>query len=368
MKIEQVVLHYIEMEYRTTFRASRWSATSREAVIVEVRADGLVGWGECVAPSVPTYCSECAKINWLVLKEYIVPAMLGAELGEIDDYHGAVEHVTGHHMAKAGFEMALWDLAGKRDGVSLQAMLGGSGDRVNVGVSVGIQETPEKLLERVNYFLGLGYRRVKLKIGPGRDVCDVAIVRREHPGLMLQADANSAYKLADVGHLRQLEEYGLVLLEQPLANDDIIDHATLQRQLAMPICLDESIHSVDDTRKALEIGACRIINIKPGRVGGLREAKRIHDYCLQRNIPVWMGGMAETGIGRAANVGMASLPGFTLPGDISASSKYFFRDIVEKPFAMNADSTLCVPREPGLGMEVDAQALQSVRLACESFC
>jgi O-succinylbenzoate synthase len=256
--------------------------------------------------------------------------------------------------------MALWDLFAQRAGVSLQALLGGRGDRVHVGVSVGIQSTPEKLLEVVNGYLADGYRRIKLKIKPGRDVGDVAIIRQHHPDLLLQADGNSVYRLGDADHLRALDGYNLLLLEQPLGMDDIIDHAKLQPQLKTPVCLDESIHSVEHARWALELGACRIINIKPGRVGGMHEAKRIHDYCRARGVPVWMGGMLETGIGRAANVAVASLPGFTLPGDISASRRYYFEDIVEQPFELNPDSTLSVPQGPGLGVKVSEAALQKV--------
>lgn len=270
-------------------------------------------------------------------------------------------------MAKAGLEMALWDLFAQRAGVSLQALLGGSGDRVKVGVSVGLQASPEKLLEVVEGYLADGYRRIKLKIKPGRDVSEVAIIRQHHPDLLLQADGNSVYRLKDAEHLRELDDYHLLLLEQPLADDDIIDHAKLQPQLKTPVCLDESITSVEHARWALELGACRIINIKPGRVSGMHEAVRIHDYCRERGVPVWMGGMLETGIGRAANVAVASLPGFSLPGDISASLRYFFEDVIETPFALNADSTLSVPQGPGLGVKVNRATLETVTVRQELY-
>jgi O-succinylbenzoate synthase len=278
--------------------------------------------------------------------------VLAADLADIPAYRAAVAHVTGHNMAKAGLEMALWDLFAQQAGQSLQAFIGGAGDRVRVGVSVGIQASPEKLVEVVGAYLAQGYRRIKLKIKPGRDVGDTAAVRRAHPDLLVQVDGNSVYRLADAEHLRKLDAFNLLLIEQPLAHDDIVDHARLQPRLATPVCLDESITSVDHARWALELGACRIINIKPGRVGGMHEATRLHDYCRAQGVPVWMGGMLETGIGRAANLAVASLPGFTLPGDISASARYYPEDIVDPPFTLNPDSTLSVPTGAGLGVNV----------------
>jgi O-succinylbenzoate synthase len=367
VKIEQITLRHIKMHYRSPFQTSRWTETDRECVIVDARADGMTGWGECVASAIPSYSYESTKTNWHVLEDFIVPAVLATEVQDIEAYREAVSFINGHNMAKAGLEMALWDLFAQRAGLSLQTLLGGSGDRVRVGVSVGIQPSPEKLLEVVNGYLAEGYRRIKLKIKPGRDVSEVGIIRRHHPELLLQADGNSVYRLSDAQHLAELDDFDLLLLEQPLGMDDVIDHAKLQPQLKTPVCLDESIHSVDHARWALELGACRIINIKPGRVGGMHEAKRLHDYCHARNVPVWMGGMLETGIGRAANVAVASLPGFTLPGDISASMRYYFEDIIEQPFELNADSTLSVPHGVGLGVKVSPAALKKVTLRDEVY-
>lgn len=367
MRVEQMILRRIKMPYRSPFQTSRWVEHDRECVIVEAHADGLTGWGECVASAVPSYSYESTTTNWHVLEDFLIPAVLAADLPDIPAYRSAVAFISGHPMAKAGLEMALWDLFAQRAGVSLQKLLGGSGDRVKVGVSVGIQESPEKLLDVVNGYLADGYRRVKLKIKPGRDVSEVAIIRRHHPDLLLQADGNSVYRLGDTAHLKALDEFDLLLLEQPLGEDDIIDHAKLQPQLHTAVCLDESIHSLDHARWALELGACRIINIKPGRVGGMHEAKRIHDDCLARGVPVWMGGMLETGIGRAANLALASLPGFTLPGDISASMRYYFEDIIETPFALNPDSTLSVPQGVGLGVAVSRPALDKVTQASKTF-
>lgn len=367
MKVETIILRHIRLPYRSPFQTSRWIEHDHECVIVEARADGLTGWGECVAGAIPNYSYESTKTNWHVLEDFLVPAVLAADLDDIPAYRAAVESISGHKMAKAGLEMALWDLFAQRASVSLQTFLGGSGDRVKVGVSVGIQAAPEKLLEVVDGYLADGYRRVKLKIKPGRDVSEVAIIRRHHPDLLLQADGNSVYRLGDAEHLKELDDFDLLLLEQPLADDDLVDHAKLQPQLKTAVCLDESITSVEHARWALELGACRIINIKPGRVGGLHEARRIHDYCRARGVPVWMGGMLETGLGRAANVAMASLPGFTLPGDISASRRYYFEDIIEAPFELNPDSTLSVPQGVGLGVTVNGRALAKATGRAETY-
>jgi O-succinylbenzoate synthase len=270
-------------------------------------------------------------------------------------------------MAKAGMEMALWDLFSRRAGVSLQKLIGGTAGRVKVGVSVGIQPTTAKLLEVVDSYLAQGYRRIKLKIKPGRDVNDVAAIRQAHPDLLLQVDGNSVYRLEDAEHLKALDHFNLLLIEQPLGADDIIDHAKLQPQLKTALCLDESILSAVHARWALELAACRVINIKPARVSGISEALAIHDYCRLRNVPVWMGGMLESGIGRAANVAVASLPGFTLPGDISASARYYHEDIVDPPFVLNPDSTLSVPTGPGLGVAVRLDVLERVTLRQETY-
>ncbi|HEV3105805.1 MAG TPA: o-succinylbenzoate synthase [Trinickia sp.] len=367
MRIDAITLRHIDMPFRAPFKTSRWTQRSKEAVIVEVHADGLSGWGECVALTFPDYCYECTALNWLVLEKFVVPTILGLEFETVEDVLSAISHITGHNMAKAGLETAIWDLIGQRDGLSLQKMLGGGGDRVAVGVSVGVHERPAQLLETVDGYLADGYRRVKIKIKPGHDVEHIALVRRHHPELMLQADGNSVYRLEDAATLRELDQFGLLLIEQPLNDDDVVDHAKLQAQLATAVCLDESILSVRHARWASELKSCRVINIKPGRVGGLTEAKRIHDFCRGEGMPVWMGGMYETGIGRATNVAVASLPGFTLPGDISASAKYFFEDIVERPFELNADSTLSVPTGPGLGVKVDIKTLDKVTLRKEAL-
>lgn len=362
MQIERITLYHVKLPYVTPFQTSRWIELDRECVLVRIEAGGLVGWGECVAGQHAGYSYETTKTNWHILDDFIVPAVLASDLDDIEGYRAAVGHVTGHNMAKAGMELALWDLFGQRAGSSLQQLIGGRGDRVSVGVSVGIQASPEKLVEVVAGYLAQGYARVKLKIKPGRDTTDTAAVRRAFPDLLLQVDGNSVYRLEDAERLQALDSFGLLLIEQPLAQDDLIDHAKLQPLLKTPICLDESIHSVTHARWALELGACRIINIKPGRVGGLHEAIRIHNFCREQGVPVWMGGMLETGIGRAGNVAVASLPGFSLPGDISASARYFPEDVIDPPFTLNPDSTLTVPSGPGLGVSVREDVIRRLTL------
>ena len=367
MKIDDVTLFHVKLPYLSPFQTSRWVERDHECLLVRLHAGGLTAWGECVAGAEPGYSYETTKTNWHVLEDFIIPAVLGASLDDIPAYRDAVEPVMGHNMAKAGLEMALWDLFAQRDGVSLQQALGGRGDRVRVGVSVGIQPSVERLLDVVESYLGQGYARVKLKIKPGRDVAETAAVRRAHPRLLLQVDGNSVYRIGDAAHLAELDDFGLLLIEQPLAHDDLVDHAKLQATLKTAICLDESITSAEHARWALELNACRVINIKPGRVSGLHEGRRIHDLCFERGVPVWMGGMLETGIGRASNVALASLPGFSLPGDISASARYYQEDVIDPPFVLNSDSTLSVPSGPGLGVNVRPEVVARYTLSQKTY-
>jgi len=368
MRIARITLRHVRMPFRHAFSTSRWTLTHKDAILVEATTDdGLTGWGECVALAYPDYCYESTTINALVLREYLVPLVLGQPLADAQALWDAMSPVAGHRIAKAGLECAFWDLDAQARGQSLSTRLGGTRERVETGVSVSVHDTPEALLRSVEGYLREGYGRVKLKIKPGKDLVETALVRKHWPDLKLQVDGNAAYTLEHLDRLAGLDDLGLLLIEQPLSNDDIIDHAQLQRCMHTAVCLDESILSSDDARKALAIGACRVINIKPGRVGGVRESLRIHDLCRAQGVPVWMGGMFETGIGRALNVAVASLPGFTLPGDISASSKYFEEDIVEEPFTLNPDSTLTVPTAPGLGIRIDRQRLDKYMIAQETF-
>jgi len=332
MIIERIVLHHLRMPLRVPFETSFGRTTERECILLAVYAEGLVGYGECVADHEPGYAYETTGTAWHILRDFLVPAVLGQDIAGSEDFQRRVARVRGHPMAKAGLELALWDLQGKCEGRPLAALLGGTRERVEVGVSVGLQASPQALVETVAGYLAQGYGRIKIKIKPGRDVADAQAVRRAFPAIRLQVDANSAYTLETAQALRPLDELNLLLIEQPLAEDDLWDHSRLQAQFRTPLCLDESILSVRHARQALEMGACRVINIKPGRVGGLSQAVAIHNLCRERGIPVWCGGMLETGVGRAANLALASLPGFTLPGDISASDRYYAQDITHQRF------------------------------------
>lgn len=359
MKIESIDLRQIRLPLRNPFTTSFGTEVDRPCIIVAVHGEGLVGYGECVAGDGPWYSYETMGTAWHVLRDFLIPRLVGTRVDDPADVWAMFDGVRGHNMAKAALEMACWDLAAKAQGLPLARLLGGERDRVAVGVSVGIQESPDALVETVAAFLADGYRRVKLKIAPGRDRAEVAAVRAAYPDLLLQVDANSAYTLDSAAVFSAMDALGLLLIEQPLAHDDIVDHAVLQRDLRTPICLDESIHSPADARHALDLGSCRVINIKPGRVGGHLQSRAIHDLCRERQIPVWCGGMLETNIGRAHNAALAALPGFTLPGDISASARYYEHDVAGPDFALNADSTLSVPTDPGIGVEPDPAALDA---------
>ncbi len=358
MRISQVTLYHLRMPLQAHFETSFGRIYARECILLEVHAEGMTGWGECVADRHPGYAYETVGTAWHLYQEFILPALIGKPLVDAADLQARLAHIKGHQMAKAGVEMALWDLLGKASGQSLREMLGGERRRVPVGVSVGLQDTLDELLRVVDGYLARGYRRVKLKIKPGRDLSVVQAVRQRHPDLPLQVDANSAYTLESAAALLPLDDFDLLLIEQPLAEDDLWDHRRLQQRFHTPLCLDESITGPRQARQALEMEACRVINIKQGRVGGLLNARRIHDLCLRQDVPVWCGGMLETGVGRAANLALASLPDFKLPGDISATERYYARDITREVFTLNADSTIDVPDAPGLGVTVDREALE----------
>jgi len=345
------------------FETSFGRETDRQCVLITLQAEGLIGYGECVATRDPGYNYETTGTAWHILKDFIAPLILNQDVTDAQDFQQRVEGIRGHHLAKAGVEMALWDLLGKRDGKSLKEMFGGSQDRVEVGVSIGIQESASALVRTVQSYLEKGYRRVKIKIKPGREVEETSTVRRAYPDLRLQVDANSAYTLENANTLKPLDDLDLLLIEQPLYEDDIWDHRKLQAEFKTPICLDESVISPRHARYALEMEACKIINIKPARVAGLSQGILIHDYCRSRSVPVWCGGMLETGVGRASNLAIASLPGFVLPGDISASVRYYRRDITNERFVLNDDSTIDVPDGPGLGVTIDKEALKQFTLS-----
>jgi O-succinylbenzoate synthase len=377
MKIERVELRLVRMKLTAPFQTSFGTEHDRECIILSVHGDGLTGWGECVASrgfaadgasrlAWSLYSYETTVTAWHILRDFLVPQVLHQPLS-IERMVEAGGQLRGHPLARASLEAALWDLVAQIEGIPLSRALGGTRDRVAVGVSIGIQPSIDALVEKVDEFLAQGYRRIKIKIKPGFDLEPVRRIRAGHPNVLLQVDANSAYTLADAPLFEAMDEHKLLLVEQPLGWDDIYEHSQLQPRLRTPICLDESIHSLGHARLALELGATRVINIKAGRVSGFTESRKIHDLCQSRNVPVWCGGMLETGIGRAGNVALASLPNFTLPGDISASDRYYHEDIVDPPFTLNPDSSISVPTGPGLGVAVNLKRLDAVTVKREVF-
>ena len=357
MKIEHVDLFVVQLPLLRPFETSSSRKSYLEHILVKAYADGLVGWGEVACPSGPFYNEETTETCWHMLKDFLVPAVLGQTWERVEELVALYRKVKRNRFAKAGLEMAGWDLLAQAQGLPLARLLGGTRGEILSGVSLGMEADVEQLLALVEQYVGEGYRRCKCKIAPGRDVEVLRRVRERFPAVPLMADANSAYTLADVPALRLLDDLGLLMIEQPLAEDDIVDHAALQRELRTPLCLDESILSAEDARKALDLGSCRIINIKVSRLGGLLEAIRVHDLCYARGIPVWCGGMHEYGIGRAANVALASLPGFTIPGDISGSDKYYGEDIVEPPIRA-VNGAIAVPTRAGLGHVPDEERIR----------
>jgi len=358
MKLHSVEMRRIRLPLVAPFETSFGVQTERDILLLKAITSDGEGWGECVAGEEPTYSSEYVDGCQHVLIHHLLPRLLARPAIQAEDVAPLLRPVHGHQMAKSAIEMALLDAQLRARGESFAAYFGASRPAVDCGVSVGIHQTIPELLETVGDYIEQGYRRIKLKIKPGWDVEPVRAVRERFGGIPLQVDANTAYSLSDAELLARLDPFDLLLIEQPLPEEQVLAHAQLAKAVRTPICLDESIHSAQAAADAIELGACRIINIKPGRVGGYLEARRIHDLCAERGLPVWMGGMLETGIGRAGNVAMAAMPNFTLPGDTSASDRYFHRDITA-PFVLR-DGRLDVPAGPGLGVEVDLEFLDSI--------
>jgi len=354
--LEGFELRVLHIPLVSPFTTSFGTETVREVIIVRARTGEGDGWGEIVTQHAPLYSSEYTHGAWDVAQRFLAPALLERRSVAPHEVSEVLEGFVGHRMVKAGLELAVLDASLRAAGRSLAAHLGAGVDRIPSGVSVGIQRDPAALVDAVAGYLDEGYRRIKIKIKPGRDIDDTAAVRDAFPDIPLQVDANSAYTLADADLLAELDRFSLLLIEQPLQEDDIVDHATLARRLRTPVCLDESIVSAKAARDAIALKAASVINIKAGRVGGFLEAVRIHDLARAADIPVWCGGMLETGIGRAANAALAALPGFTLPGDVSASDRFYERDIVNEPIVLD-DGFVRVPTGPGLGVEIDAAAL-----------
>lgn len=372
MKIERIDLYHISQPLVSTFTTSFGAQLQRDCLILALHSEGLTGWGECVATNDPGYSYETVQTAWHILSDFLIPAVLGQDLQEPDDLARWFKPVRGHPLAKAGLEQATWDVTAQRDGVSLAQKLArpyaqDPRARVKVGVSIGLQASPEKTVAVIGEYVAAGYGRIKLKIKPGADVAIARAARAAFPDLPIMLDANSAYRLEDAPLLQQFDDLNLLMLEQPLGYEDIYDHSRLRPQIQSPLCLDESIHSADHARYAIALGACDIINVKPSRVGGWAESRQIHDLCVDAGIGLWVGGMLETGIGRAAQLALAALPGFTLPGDISATDRYYVPDITA-PFTLNReDSTIDVPTGPGLGVEIDRERLTAVTLRQQSF-
>jgi o-succinylbenzoate synthase len=367
MKIEQLTLREIHMRLKAPFETSFGILQDRRILLVEVMADGFKGWGEITALESPCFNSETTDTAWHVVADFIAPMLVGQELVLAADFPQLMSGVRGHNMAKAGVENALWDIESQQNQVPLWKWLGGTRQEIACGVSLGLRENPQALVNKVATELASGYQRIKLKVKPGKDVDFVGAVRKQFPDTRLSVDANSAYQLRDAEHLRQLDAFALLMIEQPLEWDDIFSHIELQKHLRTAICLDECINNERQAEVAISSGACRIINIKLGRVGGHTGARKVHDVCRSRKVPVWCGGMLESGIGRAHNIAMSTLPGFELPGDVSASQRYWAEDIIEPEVEVTNRGTIPAPETPGLGYAVKTDLIERLTVRSKTW-
>src|SRR6516162_9098892 len=368
MKLDRITLRQIQMPLVHFFETSFSRTYKRDIILVEAHGGGISGWGEVTAGENPFYNEEWTDSAWLILRNYAGPRVLGRDLTSAEDVAPLTAHIRGHNMARAGLEVAVWDLEARINGMPLWKQIGGGARReIPCGVSIGIQDSVEQLFEKIETELAAGYQRIKMKIKPGWDVDVVRRVRERFPSIKLMADANSAYTLADIDHLKKLDDFYLMMIEQPLSHDDIIDHAVLQSKLQTPICLDECLRSAHQAEQAIRLRACGIANIKLGRVGGFAEAKRVHDVCQAASIPVWCGGMLEAGIGRAHNVALASLPNFVLPGDVSASKRYWKQDIIQPAVETTPQGTIALRDETGFGYEIDLDFIRSITVREEAL-
>jgi o-succinylbenzoate synthase len=370
LRIDRIVLREISLPLKEPFRISSGVQTVRRILLVQLLADGAEGWGECSAFEVPNYSPETVDTVRQAIRLWLAERLLGRSFAGPEEVFPALDRdLRGHHMAKAALEMAAWELAARQRGVALAALLGGERRTIEVGISLGIQESTAALIEKARASLERGYRKVKIKIMPGRDLADLQAVRAAlGPEAPLMADANNAYTLADLPVLQEIDRLGLMMIEQPLAWDDLLRHAALQKELATPLCLDESITGPERAEDAIALGSGRIVNIKPGRVGGFRQSKAVHDLCAAHGLPVWCGGMLESGVGRAHNVALASLPNFRLPGDLSPSERYWEQDIVEPAWTMDAAGRMAVPWDrPGMGVEVDRERVEALTVRREEL-
>jgi len=367
VKIDRLELRLLKLPLVHFFETSFGRIFEKHFIVVRLDGGGAIGYGECVAEQDPYYSAETNETAWHIITAFIAPRVVGVEFAHPRDVFPALKAIRGHNMAKAAVEMAAWDLFARQQNVPLCRVLGGTRERIASGVSIGIQNSLDELAAHVERELAAGYRRIKIKIKPGWDVNAVALVRERFGSVPLMVDANAAYHIQDAAHLAQLDAFGLMMIEQPLDYDDIADHAVLQRRIATPICLDESIKTVRAADEAIAAGACRIINIKPGRLGGFREAMRVHDLCAAHGIPVWHGGMLESGIGRAANIHLSTLENFSLPGDVAASKRYFDPDLIDPPIDVAPDGTIGVPRGAGLGVSIVDERLDRATLRQAAF-
>jgi o-succinylbenzoate synthase len=366
--VERIVLRHIRMPLVHFFETSFGRTYDRDIVLVEAIAQGVSGWGEVTAGENPFYNEEWTDSIWPLLIDYVVPRVLNFDFASPEDVYPRTAHIRGHNMTRAGVETAIWDLWARLHNQPLWKAIGGGARReIPCGVSIGIQDTVPQLLEKIETEVNAGYQRIKMKIKPGWDVDVIREVRNAFPSIRLMADANSAYTLKDIHHLKKLDEFHLMMIEQPLSHDDIIDHATLQKELETPICLDECIRTAHQAEQAIQLGACRIINIKLGRIGGFAEAKRLHDVCQANGIPVWCGGMLESGIGRAHNIALSTLPNFVLPGDVSASRRYWKEDIIVPPVEVSPQGTIALTDAIGFGYEIDHALLDHVTIRTETL-
>lgn len=368
MKADKIVLRRMQLDLKAPFQTSFGTTTVKDFYVTEVHTKDHIGYGECVADLDPLYSEETVGTCWHISEDFLIPWLFEqGEFAHPDDISKLFAPIRRNNMAKSALEGAYWDLFAKQQGISLAKAIGGTKEKIDVGVSIGIQKTLDDMFRLVDTFLNQGYRRMKIKIKPGQDVEVMTALREKFGDIPMMADANSAYTLDDIDIFKELDKLNLLMIEQPLAHDDIFDHAKLQKQLKTPICLDESIHSVEDARKAIEMGSTRTINIKIGRVGGITEAKKIHDLCEAHNIPVWCGGMLESGIGRAHNIAITSLSNFKIPGDTSGSSRYWNEDIINPEVIVSPDGTITVPTDPGIGYQPVPALLDKYTVAKKEY-
>ncbi|GAB0166803.1 o-succinylbenzoate synthase [Lysinibacillus sp. CTST325] len=358
MKIEKIIVRKMKMTMKSPFETSFMKQQERIFLIIEAYGEKHVGYGECVVSAYPYYGEETASTAFSIIDEFLIPLVINKEFNHPDEVNEKFARVRRNNMAKSAVEAAIWDLYAKEQGIPLAQALGGEKKEITVGISLGIEDDTNVLLESIEGYLKQGFKKIKIKIKPGKDIEVLRVIRDRFGDIPLMADANSAYSLEDLPLFQEMDKLNLMMIEQPLEHDDIVDHRKLQRELNTPICLDESIHSYDDARRAIELGSCKVINIKVGRVGGLSEAKKIHDLCQQHQIPVWCGGMLESGIGRAHNIAITTLSNFTIPGDTAPSSRYWYEDIIEPEIVMDEQGHIQVSDLPGIGYNVVQDKLE----------